>query len=234
MAQQNSKTKRLRISGRSFLAFVLVPEAPIKEWIQILDHEVARSQGFFAGKNFILDLRLINSNIDDLTTLFDLLMERHIQVVGVEGGEHIPQLLKKWGLPNGLLSQQGTVPLTRDLSPQKKQILREPHTHVVSSPVRSGQHVVWPDGDLVILGNVASGAEVTASGSIHIYGKLSGRAIAGIGNHGSARIYTQELNAELVAIDGFYATAEEMDKNCSDKACCIYLVKEKLHFKKIR
>ena len=78
-------------------------------------------------------------------------------------------------------------------------------------PVRSGQSVVFPDGDVTILGSVASGSEVVAGGSIHIYGTLRGRAIAGSTGNSAARIFCNKLEAELIAIDGLYRTADEMD-----------------------
>jgi septum site-determining protein MinC len=82
---------------------------------------------------------------------------------------------------------------------------------VVENPVRSGQSVVFPEGDVTIVGSVASGAEIVAGGSIHIYGALRGRAIAGSTGNGRARIYCNKLEAELLAIDGLYKTADDME-----------------------
>jgi septum site-determining protein MinC len=79
------------------------------------------------------------------------------------------------------------------------------------SPVRSGQSLIFPEGDLTILGSVASGSEVVAGGSIHVYGTLRGRAIAGSSGNAHARIFCNRLEAELIAIDGLYRTADEMD-----------------------
>jgi septum site-determining protein MinC len=63
-----------------------------------------------------------------------------------------------------------------------------------------------------VLGSVASGAEIVAGGSIHIYGTLRGRAMAGVSGNSSARIYCQKIEAELLAIDGYYRTAEDLDE----------------------
>lgn len=84
-------------------------------------------------------------------------------------------------------------------------------SYVHDLPVRSGQSVIFPQGDLTILGSVASGSEVVAGGSIHIYGALRGRAIAGSTGNAEARIFCNKLEAELIAIDGLYRTADEMD-----------------------
>lgn len=67
------------------------------------------------------------------------------------------------------------------------------------------------DGDVTVLGSVGSGAEVVAGGSIHVYGTLRGRALAGVGGDRSARILCQKFEAELVSIDGSYRVAENLD-----------------------
>ncbi len=82
---------------------------------------------------------------------------------------------------------------------------------VITSTVRSGQTIEFPDGDVVVIGSVSSGAEIIAGGSIHIYGTLRGRAIAGTSGDQSARIYCQSLQAELLSIDGRYRVAENFD-----------------------
>jgi septum site-determining protein MinC len=62
-----------------------------------------------------------------------------------------------------------------------------------------------------LLGSVASGAEIVAGGSIHVYGALRGRAMAGSSGNAAARIFCQKIEAELLAINGYYQTAEEID-----------------------
>ena len=54
-------------------------------------------------------------------------------------------------------------------------------------------------------------AEVIAGGSVHIYGTLRGRAMAGSVGNTSARIFCRKMEAELLAIDGVYKMAEDMD-----------------------
>jgi septum site-determining protein MinC len=71
--------------------------------------------------------------------------------------------------------------------------------------------VIFPYGDVTVLGQVASGAEVVAGGSIHIYGTLRGRALAGSMGNTRARIFCRKNEAELLAIDGYYRTTEEID-----------------------
>ncbi|WP_292609694.1 septum site-determining protein MinC, partial [Mesorhizobium sp.] len=51
-----------------------------------------------------------------------------------------------------------------------------PATLMVKSPIRSGQSIFHAHGDVIVLGSVASGSEIVAAGSIHVYGTLRGRA----------------------------------------------------------
>jgi septum site-determining protein MinC len=77
--------------------------------------------------------------------------------------------------------------------------------------VRSGQQVSAPEGDLVVIGAVNAGAEVLAAGSIHVYGPLRGRALAGIHGDNAAGIFCRELRAELLSVAGNYKRLEDID-----------------------
>jgi septum site-determining protein MinC len=92
-----------------------------------------------------------------------------------------------------------------------------PNSLLLDSPVRSGQSIVFPDGDVTVVGSVGSGAEIVAGGSIHVYGTLRGRAMAGVNGNASARIYCHRMEAELLAIDGYYQTAEEISESLRDR-----------------
>jgi septum site-determining protein MinC len=87
-----------------------------------------------------------------------------------------------------------------------------PVSLVVSESVRSGQSVVFREGDVTIIGSVSSGAEIIAGGSIHIYGTLRGRAFAGASGDPGARIFCRSLEAELLAINGLYRVADRLEQ----------------------
>jgi len=100
---------------------------------------------------------------------------------------------------------------------------------IVDKPLRSGQQVYAKGGDLVVLAVVSHGAEVIADGSIHVYAPLRGKAIAGARGDTSARIYTQSLEAELLAVAGIYRTAENpLPADVAGKPAQVYLDGEKL------
>ncbi|HNF00592.1 MAG TPA: septum site-determining protein MinC, partial [Thauera aminoaromatica] len=81
-------------------------------------------------------------------------------------------------------------------------------TMFVERPLRSGQQIYARGTDLVLLGGVSPGAEVIADGSIHCYGPLRGRAIAGAQGNQAARIVASNFGPELVSIAGVYRTFE--------------------------
>ena len=81
-------------------------------------------------------------------------------------------------------------------------------TLILDRSLRSGQKVYARGADLVVVGMVSPGAEVIADGSIHVYGPLRGKAMAGARGDESARIFTTRLNAELVAVAGVYRVVE--------------------------
>ena len=64
---------------------------------------------------------------------------------------------------------------------------------------------------MIVLGSVGSGSEILAGGSVHVYGTLRGRAFAGATGMPSARIFCRKNEAELLSVDGWYRTAEDME-----------------------
>ncbi len=96
------------------------------------------------------------------------------------------------------------------------------------APVRSGQQVFAQGRDLTVCATVGAGAEVISDGSIHIYGALRGRALAGAGGVASARIFCREFHAELVAVAGVYKVLDEIPKALHGKAVQIWLEDEQL------
>jgi septum site-determining protein MinC len=103
-----------------------------------------------------------------------------------------------------------------------------PRTLHQDTPIRSGQQIYARGGDLVLTKLVANGAEVIADGSIHVYGALRGRALAGAQGDESARIYCQEFHAELVSIAGHYRVFEDLPPDLRGKPVQCWLEGEKL------
>ncbi len=214
MTSQNAPegNNSIRFCIRSYIAFVLAPQAPIIEWLTQLDNWTKNSPGFFGSKPIVLDLSALKLSRAGIAHLIEQLTERKIRIIGIEGadasqlGPSLPPLLTG-GRPaerqNGsdTAGKAGTAPAAPD----------EPTSLLIEAPVRSGQTVIFPNGDVTVLGSVASGSEIVAGGSIHVYGTLRGRAMAGSKGDGRARIFCRKNEAELLAINGYYRTAEELD-----------------------
>lgn len=83
-------------------------------------------------------------------------------------------------------------------------------TRIVDAPVRSGQQIYAEGTDLVLMQPVSVGAEVIADGCVHCYAPLRGRAIAGAKGDETARVFCKKFEAELVAVAGVYAVADQM------------------------
>lgn len=89
--------------------------------------------------------------------------------------------------------------------------------------VRSGQQLYAENCDLTVLSTIGAGAEVIADGSIHIYGTLRGRALAGAQGNTAARIFCRDFHAELVAIAGRYKVLDDIPDNLRGKAVQVWL-----------
>jgi septum site-determining protein MinC len=196
----------VRMRGRSYVAFVFSPVVPIAGWLDEVDATLARSPGFFVGKPVVLDLSAVDLSQSAIAHLVASFEQRNIRVLGIEGVDaaHLTTSMPP------LLTGGRQCVLTQS-EPKKPEPKPKPTSLLLDSPVRSGQSVVFAEGDVTVLGSVGSGAEIVAGGSIHIYGTLRGRAMAGVNGNSTARIFCQKIEAELLAIDGYYQTAEEID-----------------------
>ncbi|MGI2035990.1 septum site-determining protein MinC [Rhizobium panacihumi] len=221
MTKVLTDARSIRIKGRSFLALVLSPDLPLDDWLVRLDDLASRSAGFFLDRPVVLDVTGLAIDKVQLKELFEQLAERNVRIMGIEGAR--PSMLGP-GMPPAM---KGGKPAADVEVKEREAASEEPETVgsasvelpqvraitqslVINEPVRSGQSIIFPEGDVTIVGSVASGAEVIAGGSIHVYGALRGRAMAGTTGNSASRIFCRKLEAELVAIDGIYKMIEDM------------------------
>jgi septum site-determining protein MinC len=195
------------------MALVLAPEAPVEDWLDALDAQIERSPAFFEGRPVVLDLAALPSAQPNVAGLLQRLHGRGIRIIGTEGAHPSWQGLESWAP----LHANGTRPARPIDVPDERRTeqalpasSQESNSLLIDQPVRSGQSIVFEKGDVTVVGSVASGAEVIAGGSIHVYGTLRGRAIAGLTGNNRSRIFCRKLEAELLAIDGVYQTADDM------------------------
>jgi septum site-determining protein MinC len=228
--------KTIRFRGRSFLALVLAPEHPLDAWFAEFDDLRERSPSFFFHKPIVLDVSALQPDRTELQALVADLYARKVRIMGIEGAKSSALGL---GLPPGLSGGRvvDDFPEPVDEPPRQPPAPGEPAaapppppivptampSMLVEGNVRSGQSVTFPEGDVTVIGSVASGAEVIAGGSIHIYGALRGRALAGSAGNPKARIFSQKFEAELVAIDGLYQISEELSPELIGRPVQIWL-----------
>ena len=210
--------QQVRMRGRSYVAFTFCPVVPIAGWLEEVDATLARSPGFFVGRPVVLDLSAVDLSPSAIAHLVTSLEQRNIRILGIEGVDagHLTT-----SMPPLLTGGRHCV-LTQN-EPKKPEAKPKLTSLLIESPVRSGQSVVFAEGDITVLGSVGSGAEIVAGGSIHIYGTLRGRAMAGVNGNAAARIYCRRIEAELLAIDGYYQTAEEISATLRNRPAQAWL-----------
>lgn len=206
------------------------------EFEETLKDKISQAPGFFRDTPLIISLEKYEG-LDSELDFFNIIgtcRRNNIHVIGVRGGNDDQRRLARGA---ALALMPGTGQRDRahetDAAPEKAaespaaptpQMAPEARpTKIISQPVRSGQQVHAPEGDLVILAPVQAGAEVLAAGNIHIYGPLRGRALAGIHGAESARVFCQSLEAELVSIAGHYKISEDLQDNSWKSAVQIQL-----------
>lgn len=252
----------MKFKGKSFIAIVLTPQIPSEEWFAEIDRIMTRSPGFFIDRPIILDVKGTKVHIDDLEGILEGLNQRSIRVMGIDGiaGTRLkPGMPPSFG--GGRLTTDVDVPGPggdATAAPKAAKVARvtpvagdaavaaDPETDdldddtngdarsiVITEPVRSGQSVVHPTGDVTIIGSVSSGAEVIAGGSIHVYGALRGRALAGVSGDEQARIFCTKLDAELVSINGLYQIADDFGADVLNASAQIRFENETLVFERL-
>jgi len=210
-----------RFVCRSYMAVVLTAEPPIVDWVAGIEQRVKGAARFLVGSPVVLDLSAVKLSRSAIAHLVTELDQRGIRVMGLENTA--PELTGG-GLPPLVRSSRGaTFNLEAPETAAASDPRRAPATLLLEEPVRSGQSIFFPDGDVTVLGSVGSGAELVAGGSIHIYGTLRGRAMAGSNGNTRARIFCSRIEAELLAIDGYYLTADSMERGLRDRAVQAWL-----------
>jgi septum site-determining protein MinC len=240
-----TQPRPIRLKGRSFLALSLSPELPVEDWLARLDDLASRSTGFFMRRPVVLDIAGLEIDRAQLRDLVDRLATRQVRIMGIEGAR--PSLLDA-SLPPAMTDGRPTADIEPPAaeapvaSQPARSAVAEPvalpdpqpgravPSLVVTEPVRSGQSLIFIEGDVTVVGSVASGAEIVAGGSIHVYGTLRGRALAGTMGNAGARIFCRKMEAELVAIDGYYKAAEDLDPGLRGKAVQFWLEGDTIKF----
>lgn len=209
--------KPLLVRGR-FLTAVALPVGgrPDDAYLAALDELLRQSPGFFSDAPLILDLAQAEG-LDEAPAFAQLLRDLRARGLTPFAVQNASDAQKAEAVRAGLASLAGgretalprkAAPVAAVPEPEPEDLA--PATLLITEPVRSGQRIYSERGDVIVVGSVSSGAEIIAHGNVHIYGRLRGRALAGVHGDRTARIFCNSLEAELIAIAGLYKTREEM------------------------
>lgn len=215
----------LALKGGSFTLSVLhLLDDDLNNAIKALKKKILQAPAFFDNAPMVVDISNLKT-IPDFEKLKFLIEQIGMRVVGISGCKKndTREAVKKAGLA---LMNPG------NLHEHESARVQTP-TKVITRPIRSGQQVYAKDSDLVILNHVSAGAEIIADGSIHIYGVLRGRAIAGANGQSDARIFCQNLQSELLSISGTYLLSETIPEEYSNRPVKISLKDNSLNIEYI-
>ena len=228
-AADPSAPTQVRLRGRNVLTLVVAPEFPLGDWFAALDKLLREAPAMLADRPVVVDLRatLAEGGAEGVGLVLDGLEARNLKLVAAEGVER-RALPARWKRLATRL--QGRDMALASLSPTGNAKPVEPEPSAAAEPaallierqVRSGESIVFPGGDVTIVGSVSSGAEVLAGGSIHVYGALRGRAVAGLKTGAGARIFCRKLEAEMIGVDQLYRTAEHWGQGLHGHAVKVF------------
>ena len=232
--------------GQVGIANLRVRELDVERLAQEMRERVARAPRLFARAAVVLDFGGLAQTPDAATAraLVDALREAGVIPVALAyGTSENEQLAVELGLPvlakfrAQYESTSGAAPAAEPARQAERNPAAETPAKAApgsaagqvqpglmqTAPVRSGQQVYAENRDLTVLTAVGAGAEVIADGSIHIYGPLRGRALAGAQGNESARIFCREFHAELVAVAGHYKVLEDIPRELRGKPVQVWL-----------
>ena len=215
-----------------------------------MQERVERAPKLFRHAAVILDFSALPGcpDAETVDALIDALRNAGVMPVAIAyGTPEVEKLAEQVGLPilakfrASFERDDGSEPARPAPAPESKPVPaaapaaltgQEPGL-LQTQPLRSGQQVYAAGRDLTVCAMVGAGAEAIADGSIHIYGPLRGRALAGASGNAQARIFCREFNAELVAIAGTYKVLDEIPKKLLGKAVQIWLDKDQLRIEEL-
>ncbi|MCW0507017.1 septum site-determining protein MinC [Aeromonas piscicola] len=231
------------LKGTTFTISVLhISDGKPERIRQLLAAKVAQAPQFFNCAPLVINVERL-ADIPDFEQLKELVESEDFVLVGITGTQN--EAMKTAAKAAGLAVMASGKSRKAELPPESAPIpapvievkaapapLVPSKVHV--GPVRSGQQLYAAGTSLVILGSVSPGAEVIADDSIHIYGTLRGRAIAGAKGNTQARIYCQQLQAELLSIAGTFQLSDALPAGLIQQPVHVRLDNEQLRIDHIK
>lgn len=246
------------LKGSVFTMTVLHLEDAVPEQIQqLLEQKASQAPKFFESAPLVINVESL-TDIPDFQKMQSAIFAANFIPVGVTGvkGNEMRAAAKASGLAILTTGKEVAAPDSVTLHTPKESIYKTPSelreqaesqgvnspvdpstdapvsTKVIQGNVRSGQQI-YSLGPVVVLGSVSNGAEIISNDSIHVYGNLRGRALAGARGNQDARIFCGNLEAELISIAGNYLLSDSLPKSFVGQEVQIRLENEKIIFDKL-
>ncbi|WP_407296742.1 septum site-determining protein MinC [Stutzerimonas zhaodongensis] len=219
-ADLNDQNPVFQLKGSMLAITVLeLAQNDLERLDQQLAVKVEQAPDFFNNTPLVLALDKLPADCKlDLPGLIALCRKHGLRTLALRSGD--PQIVEAAGRldlpvlpPSGARERKLDIASKAAAEPSKPAEPVYRPTRVVTTPIRGGQQVYAQGGDLIVLAAVSPGAELLADGNIHVYGPLRGRALAGIKGDTNARIFCQQLAAEMVSIAGHYKVAEDLRRD---------------------
>ncbi|MGV6810493.1 MAG: septum site-determining protein MinC [bacterium] len=235
----------IEIKGEMLMVNILhLHHTNLRQIEQALQLKIAEAAEFFMGTSLLVDCHALGSACRqlDFQQLHNVVQKAGLIPIGIR---HIPEDCRALARQAGWAFFRATprqANASSTPSGNKKAAQASTHTNtptqrgqtqaacvkVVDRPLRSGQQVFAPHSDVVVLHQTGAGSEILAGGSVHVYGALRGRVLAGVNGDTTARIFCQSLQAELLSIAGCYQLLDDADTKLKGQPAMIHLRDNKL------
>lgn len=197
-------------SATIYTVRLVLHSADTAELLDALYQRMQEAGAFFQHEPVVIDSSGIYEPID-WAILIEALRHYQLHPIGMMGSAEHQSAAAEQQLPVVELSTTKAVIEIPEPEPEPEPDL--PLTRaaplIMRQPLRSGQRLFAPEGDLIVVGMVGQGAEIIAAGSIYVHGPLRGKAIAGANGDHNAFIIAAEFDPELIAIAGVYSVIED-------------------------
>ena len=208
-------TQAIDIKGIRDGLLIRVKDHPDVAVVEALGEELARKRDFLAGSRIAVDVGRRALDDAQLAALQQLFGGYELTLWAVLAEDAATrEAARRAGLATRLSGSATDLEgkaLAGPANGSEPPAAKEPpaaNTLLLRETVRSGRSV-WHDGHVVIVGDVNPGAEVMASGSVIVWGRLRGLVHAGALGDATAIICALELNPTQLRIANHIAVAPD-------------------------
>ena len=188
---------------RDGLHLIIKPHLSIAEVEVAIQQEISRMNRSLAGTSVQIDLKSATLDAEEIGYLRSKLKDDYDLIVrGVELSD------------DSVAPPIAAAPTTHAISqtPDMSSMRESEPSRIVPYTIRSGQTEEFPQGSLIIYGDVNSGGEVRAGGDIVVLGTLRGSAYAGTNGRLSAVIVAMDFAPLQLQIGNYVHRSTENQK----------------------